>query len=348
MATTGGSISEGLKIDYFRDNVAARTRYTMFCTLSMVISVPFFVLKIEPYLNWIPSLAVICGLYLLYCRRVNILDRNHRGILENIRRTYSRLLGYLAVPLILIVLIRLIPVGINHFALYVEFCVILLACFLFADRIAFPYRRERKVLGDTSDMTRANPVTEESFRNSFSRYGSENVKIFIMKGKSRKHANAKVIGIHFPLIAVTDYLLENFAQEELNAVLVHEYGHYLAGDLKRFSMEGGLPAFTYIVTLILLLVFFDQAAFTFAVFGLLVVMYFYSYFYPKRRRQSEIMADKFVADSSNLSGSMVSALLKLSDLNLVPVRMETGSHPSIAKRISLLSTGDLADKASYE
>ena len=199
------------------------------------------------------------------------------------------------------------------------------------------------------------------------RTGFINAGIQVMDGSKRsKHSNAFFTGLgKGRKIALFDTLLEQLSEEELEAVLAHEIGHFKLRHVPK------MIAWSFIITLagFWVLSFLAQqpwfaGSFGFAaqashapaflLFGLLAgtVTFWLSPLSNSWSRKFEYEADAFAADATGNSVPMVTALRKLNRenlANLTPHPWYSGfhyDHPALLEREAALKTLNQADTSS--
>ena len=181
--------------------------------------------------------------------------------------------------------------------------------------------------------------------------------IQVMDGSRRsRHSNAFFIGFgRFRKIVLFDTLVEQLPEEELEAVLAHEIGHYQRKHIPKMmaaSMAGGLGG------LFALFLLSEQAwfyrAFRFEpgslvpallIFGLVsgVATFWLSPLTHLWSRKYEYEADAFAAKVMKSAAPLVGALRKLNEKNLsnlTPHPLYSGfyySHPTLQERESALA-----------
>jgi STE24 endopeptidase len=176
--------------------------------------------------------------------------------------------------------------------------------------------------------------------------------IEVMDGSKRSgHSNAFFTGFgRFRRIVLFDTLMAQLAQDELEAVLAHEIGHYKRGHIPKRLVTVGLMqlgAFAAIAWLANAPWF--NAAFglpagatapTFLLFGLLggLVTFWFSPIGNRVSRKHEYEADAFAKNAMNGAAPLVGALRKLSQKNLsnlTPHPLYSAmyySHPTLVER----------------
>ena len=207
---------------------------------------------------------------------------------------------------------------------------------------------------------------KDRLKNLAERTGFINAGIQVMDGSKRsKHSNAFFTGLgKGRRIALFDTLVEQMSEQELEAVLAHEIGHYklrhvpkmitwsfvttLAG-FGGLSLLAGQSWFTGAFG------FSNEAGIApaFLLFGLLAgtVTFWLSPLSSLWSRKFEYEADAFAADAVNSSEPMITALRKLNRenlSNLTPHPWYSGfhyDHPALLERESALKDLNPGDRA---
>jgi STE24 endopeptidase len=184
------------------------------------------------------------------------------------------------------------------------------------------------------------------------RTGFKAQTIEVMDGSKRSgHSNAFVTGFgRFRRIVLFDTLMAQLAQDELEAVLAHEIGHYKRGHIPKRLITIGLMqlgAFAAIAWLSQASWFNSAfglpagaAAATFLLFGVLggLVTFWFSPISNRVSRKHEYEADAFAKGAMNGAAPLVGALRKLSQKNLsnlTPHPLYSAmyySHPTLVER----------------
>ncbi len=182
--------------------------------------------------------------------------------------------------------------------------------------------------------------------------------IEVMDGSKRSgHSNAFFTGFgRFRRIVLFDTLMAQLAQDELEAVLAHEIGHYKRGHIpKRLVTIGLLQLAAFGAIAWLSRAPWFNAAFglpagataaTFLLFGLLggLVTFWFSPIGNRVSRKHEYEADAFAKDAMKGAAPLVGALRKLSQKNLsnlTPHPLYSAvyySHPTLVERERALNT----------
>jgi STE24 endopeptidase len=179
-----------------------------------------------------------------------------------------------------------------------------------------------------------------------------------MDGSKRSgHSNAFFTGFgRFRRIVLFDTLIAQLTQEELEAVLAHEIGHYKCGHIpKGLALVAGLQFAAFGIVAWLAGAPWFNAAFglpagmlapTFLLFALLggLATFWFTFVGNRRSRKNEYEADAFAKQAMNSAGPIIGALRKLSQKNLsnlTPHPLYSAmyySHPTLVERERALST----------
>jgi STE24 endopeptidase len=205
---------------------------------------------------------------------------------------------------------------------------LLLAIFLFFARFPVALR-----LGQ-----RAVLITDESVLSSFSglanKMGISHVDLYSIDWKRFKIANAFQAGPSKFSVFVSNYLLENLTNEEVNAVMAHELAH---AKRKHVMKTSGLGLFTSIIGIDLFVVAatLSQASMwpIILIVAGFVVLFLGPQLVLRLQRKFELEADEIAVRTLGEGKPLVSALRKLVELNLISAETKSGTHPSVAKRI---------------
>lgn len=171
-------------------------------------------------------------------------------------------------------------------------------------------------------------------------------------GKKTKKANAGLVGLgNTKRIIIADTLLNNFSNEEIEAVFAHELGHYIKGHILRLvALQSIIIFFSFFLIDIIIkktLVYFGYSnisdfanlpllVLVLTLVGLLTLPLINGY-----SRILETEADRFSLRLVNNASSFISSMEKLAALNLADVAPNPlvefifYSHPSIKKRLRM-------------
>lgn len=335
---------ENRKQVYIRRITVINLAFLFISVFASVLTQLFFHFYI-PYLAWPISVAVLVLLYVLSSYIAYQLTKRFREISEKFLRFLLLRYKLLVFPLVILFTIGFPYLDVNIRATYFEITLLLLVNIFLMVRIIYPLLRERRIVSGKSKLKPLDTELENEFQKIVSNSLSEKIRIRVLERKNIKTANAYSVGIMSPTILVTDYLVENLSKDEFMAIMAHELGHYHFHDLRNNLITSSAALFGYLDALIL--AFYVNSGLSLLVFfsGLAVIFVFYSILSPKKRRSTEIRADRFAALYLKLRDQLISALIKLNDLNSVPLNFpRTGgaTHPSVAMRINLLESMKLS------
>jgi STE24 endopeptidase len=205
------------------------------------------------------------------------------------------------------------------------------------------------------------PLPEGALRDRLLRLGErtgfKSAAIQVMDGSKRsKHSNAFFTGFgQFRKIVLFDTLVNQLSEEELEAVLAHEIGHYKRKHVPKMlliSAFGLLLAFFIIAQLAKAPWFYRAFGFepgsivpALLLFSLLsgVVTFWFSPLFNLLSRRFEYQADSYAAKTMSEPNSLIGALRKLNEKNLsnlTPHPLYSGfyySHPTLLEREKALA-----------
>jgi len=200
------------------------------------------------------------------------------------------------------------------------------------------------------------PLTEGSLRERLlalaQRTGFRAQSIQVMDGSKRsRHSNAFFTGFGgFRKIVLFDTLIQQLEEQELEAVLAHEIGHFKLKHIPKILILSALGSLTglYVVSILATQGWFYQAfgfvpgniAPALLLFGLLsgVITFWFSPLAHWWSRRHEYEADAFAAKVMTQAQPLIGALRKLNEKNLsnlTPHPAYSGfyySHPGLLER----------------
>lgn len=196
----------------------------------------FSALSLSPHLVWMGGLQLLGLLIIVYCYLFIILIFNQlilHDLNASLRKTTSskwdqtklllRGLIFTALPIIiLLVLIDINPLknfGGERLQKYIKI-LFPMAIYLLLSFIMPLFNKYLLKAKDFHEGELKNDLT--SF---LEKAGIKKFKLYLWLTKDNKHANALVSGLLTKQIFLSDYLLENFTEEETKSVLAHEIGH---------------------------------------------------------------------------------------------------------------------------
>ena len=199
---------------------------------------------------------------------------------------------------------------------------------------------------------RAEPLTDTNILSAVKemaqRMDVDNVKLYTVDWRRFRTANAFQVGPRRFSIYVSNYLLDNLSSEEVNAVLAHELAHAK----KRHVMKSMALIFFPTLVEMNVLVLGYVITQTNLVLGSIVfaagfaAIFLVPQITSRFQRRFELEADMIAVRAMGDGRPLISALEKLSALNLVAGGRRSRTHPSVIeriRRIEQLSEGDLAN-----
>jgi STE24 endopeptidase len=189
-----------------------------------------------------------------------------------------------------------------------------------------------------------------------SRCGFPNRGIFVMDGSRRsRHSNAYFTGLgKFRRIVIFDTLMEALEDDELEAVLAHEIGHWKFGHIRKRLAVSALVTLAGFGLIALLLNWTAlYTAFGFSSPSIHAMLFWISFFSSPLTslvspisniwsRKHEYQADKFAAAQTSEPPAMKRALLNLGRDNLSNLTPHPAysfwhySHPALGERLKAL------------
>jgi len=317
---------------------------------ALIIGISFGVIvpisTFNPLLGFVVSilLGTISFLFLVFLGYR--IDRKHKGITSS-RREYL----IAALPVYVIILIFLIfpqafyiiitQVTDAMIFVYVNAIVILLL-YGFIKLIPSLFRISSKGLNldDPNLVERILALAEKM--------DVKVEKMLVLPWKKLKVANAFQAGPRRFSICLSDYLIENLIPVQVEAVVAHELAHAKKRHLLKIQL---LMLPLLLIGLNLLLCFWiirsDPRSYVFAIGGF-VCLLVESIVIPFIQRKFELEADAISAKILGNPEPIISALRRLSELNLIPKKYPRFigwglSHPSIEIRIEKIMTIEKTD-----
>jgi STE24 endopeptidase len=311
---------------YFKRLGRAETLYWFLIGISWA---PLVALWTIPVGALVFSLCVILFSYVLVSLLHYDADRKYKEVAAS-RTDYLKLnasrLAVSAVPVFLILGSRFIRAGFNLASIALAEGAILLVALLVFE---FPSIQR---LGK-----KASPVADQAllsaFRRTAGRMGVDNVDLYSLAWSRFKIANAFQAGPRKFSVFVSDYLLNNMTAGEINAVLAHELAHAKMKHVaKIFAMIMGSVVIGSSLLLLGLSMLTAGIGDLLSIAGLLVI-----FLGPQvaayLSRRFELEADEVAVRTLGEGKSMVDALRRLSELDLIPGDRKSPTHPPLSKRI---------------
>jgi len=182
--------------------------------------------------------------------------------------------------------------------------------------------------------------------------------IYVMDGSRRsRHSNAYFTGLgRAKRIVIFDTLIDTLEEDELEAVLAHEIGHWKFGHIRRRLAVSAIISIAAFILIAMLLSWKDFfIAFGFFQPSLHALLFWISFFSPPLSslisplvnhwsRKHEFQADRFAAQQCFSPDPMKRALLNLSKGNLSNLTPHPAycfwhySHPALSERLNSLDS----------
>lgn len=201
------------------------------------------------------------------------------------------------------------------------------------------------------------PISDETLRQKIealgTRFGMAIQNVYSLNlSKTTKKANAAFTGLgKTKRVILGDTLLSSFTHREIEVVLAHELGHFKHHDIwKQFAFTTAVSYIGFWIAKEALLAFAPALGFSGAgdiqAFPLLCLVFFFfglltSPLGNTFSRWAEKQADQFALDALRDKDSFISAMNKLSEINLADpnphplVEFLFYDHPAIGKRIRM-------------
>lgn len=199
------------------------------------------------------------------------------------------------------------------------------------------------------------PLPQGTVRDRIERLADkQNIKfrdILIWNLEGGKIANAGIAGLlpKSRYIFITDSLLSNFTEDEIETIVAHEFGHikYKHVLFYLFFSIGYIILYTFLYTLTIPIS--EKLQISNIISNLLnaffTLIFFCAYFviiFRYLSRKFEIQSDIFALDITKKPQSFKNALIKLSSINYIPKTTSKlisifRTHPSVYQRLELIN-----------
>lgn len=160
------------------------------------------------------------------------------------------------------------------------------------------------------------------------------IQPMVVPGTSMKIANAYCSGLLHHKVWITDYVVNNLTDDELVAVIAHEYGHAKYHHVMWHLVPVSIIYLVFFSVLFYINFVKNLAPAIFPIVIAIVILTPYILYLP--RTQAELSADRVAAGVTGVD-SIISALRKLTQLNLVLPNRGSMSHPSLEARVNKLN-----------
>ncbi len=280
-------------------------------------------------------------LLLLYHRRFTI-ERNYRKLNLGYLASFGKLpvsYSYLKIGIFTMAVFVAVLIPINFALNWLEGVILLQSFFVILWYLMFSNlwlknssKHARSI--DSDDLlARLNSITSAE--------SMPRVVPLLIPASDSKVANAYCAGVLKNTIYITDYLYNNLNVDQSACILAHEMGHMKHKDnLLSFFLSMVPFGIVEILILVVILIGYGLLKLPHTQFFsppfliALSVLIFFSVpvIMAKVRRKREFEADKFASKYCD-PNHLAIALIKASDLNMVPISSQVGSHPSVKRRI---------------
>lgn len=196
-----------------------------------------------------------------------------------------------------------------------------------------------------------NNILSDELSNKFNFH----INIYIYNGKASKDSNALVCGLLYTFnIFISDFLIENMSESEINTILLHEIGHIKKHHtlIKNTILISSIPI---MITIGAIMdeweKFFGEINRIGGIIFFLLILFLYSvilFLYISRKQEFE--ADKFAINNGADIFIYSEALNKLKNFNLFVNKRNFieeifSTHPSIKKRILRLKSYQIEERS---
>jgi STE24 endopeptidase len=326
---------------YFK--VSTRLGYLTALFIGFCFGISYVAWKLHPFFGFFVSILLATAVFLILVLFGYRVDRKYKEITGS-RKDY--LIAALPLYAIMLSLMTLPLFFLNilfqatGMMIFVYFNVFVVLLFLVSSILGPRVLRFR-----SRGLKLENPMLVEKLLSLAEKMDVNVEKIMVLPWKKLKVANALQVGPRKCSIYISDYLIENLPLDEVEAVVAHELAHAK----KRHLLKSLLLTLPFVLVGTNLMLYYGmsyannprslEAAAGFFV-GMAFVLAVNFVTMPLRRR-FELEADALAADVLGSPETMISALQKISELNLIPKRypLIIGwglSHPSLEIRIRKL------------
>lgn len=326
---------------YFK--VSTRLGYLIALFIGFCFGISYVAWKLHPFFGFFVSILLATAAFLILMLFGYRVDRKYKKITSSRKDyliaalpLYAIMLSLMTIPLFFLNILFQ-ATGIMIFV-YLNIVVILL---FFVSSTLIP----RVLRFRSRGLELENLMLVDKLLSLAEKMDVDVEKIMVLPWKKFKVANALQVGPRKCSIYISDYLIENLALEEVEAVVAHELAHAK----KRHLLKSLLFTLPFVLVGMNLMLYYGmsyannprslEAAAGFFV-GIAFVLAVNFAMMPLRRR-FELEADALAAEILGSPETMISALQKISELNLIPKKyppiIRWGlPHPSLEIRIRKL------------
>jgi STE24 endopeptidase len=326
---------------YFK--VSTRLSYLIALFMGLCFGLSYVAWKLHPLFGFFASILLATAVFLVLVLFGYRVDRKYKKITGSRKDyliaalpLYAIMLSFITIPWFLLSIISQ-ATGMMIFV-YLNVFVILL--FFVSSTLGPRVLRFR-----SRGLKLENPILVEKLLSLAEKMDVNVEKIMVLSWKKLKVANALQVGPRRCSIYISDYLIENLPPDEVEAVVAHELAHAK----KRHLLKSLLFTLPFVLVGMNLMLYYAmsyannprslEAAAGFFI-GMAFVLAVNFAMMPLRRR-FELEADALAVEILGSSETMISALQKISELNLIPKKYPPIigwglPHPSLAIRIRKL------------
>jgi len=326
---------------YFK--VSTRLGYLIALFIGFCFGISYVTWKLHPLFAFFTSILLATAAFLVLVLFGYRIDRKYKKITSSRKDyliatlpLYAIMLSLMTMPWFLLTILS----QATGTMIFVYFNVVVVLLF-FVSSTLFPLVLRFRSRG----LELENLILFEKLLSLAEKMDVNIKKIMVLSWKKLKVANALQVGPRRCSIYLSDYLVENLAPEEVEAVVAHELAHAK----KKHLLKSLLFTLPFLLVGMNLMLYYGmsyannprslEAAVGFFV-GIAFVLAVNFAMMPLRRR-FELEADALAAEILGSPETMLSALQKISELNLIPKKYPPIigwglPHPSLEIRIRKL------------
>ncbi|MCL4327453.1 MAG: M48 family metallopeptidase [Candidatus Thermoplasmatota archaeon] len=327
-------------------------RYSALNSLFMFLSPLYFLFSLAflpgNFVFAFSSVAIYWLILLLFYHRRFTIERNYRKLNVGYLASFGKLpisYSYLKFGIFTMAVFVAVLIPINFALNWFEGVILLQSFFvilwyLMVSNLWLKNSSKRAQSIDSNDLlAKLDSITSAE--------NMPHVVPLLIPTSDSKVANAYCAGVLKNTVYITDYLYNNLNVDQSACILAHELGHMKHKDnLLSFFLSMVPFGIVEILVLVVILIGYGLLKLPPAQFFsppfliALSVSIFFSVpiIIANARRKREFEADKFASKYCD-PDHLAIALIKASDLNMVPISSQVGSHPSVKRRIDRMLSG---------
>ena len=314
---------------YFRRKAFIST-LSIFFVLVMALQATFIR---EGILTYVSILAIIFIGILISAMAMFLTEKKYKDVEVGYLYFLKDAIFYIifVIPIWLLLYIRIVVKG-PITIVYVDLVILFFMALTLSNPFLLIIKRKSYPLTDLKMVEEVKRLSEK--------LGVRISDVRVIDWEKQKIPNAFQSGFRTYTIFISNYLKENLTFEENIAVLAHEISHAAHKHLQK--------TFIYVESMILIIInlfLFAQyyptqgnLSLIFAITGFILIYVGLIFFLPFLQRHFEKEADISAAKTVDPKW-LISALLRLSDLGLIPKKISkfwNSSHPDISTRVKYL------------